>query len=128
MLIIAHTGNFPGTAAVSHPPFTRSTDLLSIAVSANETLANVMPSEFGPCNDQDPASFLSGMNHYGLGITPNPIFTDSSMAWPNPSQASAHESLVDLSPEQKQNGEQRPASFPRPIAIHPNSATPATGL
>jgi hypothetical protein len=128
MLIIAHTGNFPGTTAVSLPSFTRSTDLLSIAVSANETLANVMPSDFGPGNDQDPANFLSGINHYALGITQNPIFADSSITWPNPSQAPTHETLVDLSPEQKQNGEQRAASFPRPIAINPNSTTPGTAL
>jgi hypothetical protein len=128
MLISHHTGNFPGTTAASLPSFTRSTDLLSIAVSANETLANVMPSDFGPGNDQDTTNFLSGINHYALGITPNPIFADSSITWPNPSQAPTHETLVDLSSEQKQNGEQRAASFPRPIAINPNSTTPGTAL
>jgi hypothetical protein len=87
-----------------------------------------MPAEFGPGNDQDPNNFLGGINHYALGGTPNPIFSDSSMVWPNASQAPTHETFVDLSPEQKQNGEQRAASFPRPIAINPNSTTPATGL
>jgi hypothetical protein len=123
------TGSFPATTAASLPPtFARSTDLLSIAASANETLANVMPSDFGPANDQDPANFLSGINQYALGITQNAMFADSSIAWSTPAQAPTQDSFVELSPDQKQNGEQRTALFPRPIAINPNTQTPAPGL
>jgi hypothetical protein len=101
---------------------------LSIAASANETLANVMPSDFGPGNEQDSANFLSGINQYALGMSQNAMFADPSIAWPTPPQVPTHDNFVDLSPEHKQNGEQRTTSFPRPIAINPNAPTPATGL
>ena len=126
-------GNYSGTTAVALPPlpqtFARSgTDLLSIAASANETLANDMPSDFEPGNDQDPANFLNGINQFALGITQNGMFADSSIAWATPPQASTQDNFVDLSLDQKQNDEQRAASFPRPIAINPNMPTPGTGL
>ena len=87
-----------------------------------------MPSDFGPSNDQDPANFLNGINQYALGITHNGMFADSSIAWSTPPQVPTQDSFVDLSLEEKQNGEQRAASFPRPIAINPNTPTSATGL
>ena len=86
-----------------------------------------MPSDFGPGNDQDPANFLTGINQYALGISQNAMFGDSSITWNTPPQVSTEDSFVNLSPERRQNGEQRAASFPRPIAINPNTPTPATG-
>ena len=87
-----------------------------------------MPSDFGPGNDHDPANFLSGINQYALGIGQHAMFADTSLTWPAPPQVSTQNSFVDLSPEQKQNGEQRAVTFPRPIAINPNTPTPATGV
>jgi hypothetical protein len=101
---------------------------LSIAASANETLANVMPSDFGSGNDQDPVNFLSGINQYALGMGQSAVFPDSSIAWQTPTQVPRQDSFVELSTDQKPNGDQRGTSFPRPIAINPNTPTPATGI
>lgn len=117
-------------AGLMQSDFTRSTDLSSIAADASDMM---MPADTVVGVGTDQMSMYNTLNQYVMNTSQTGICPPSSLTWDTAPQPLIQESLIEAktgneSVTQHESAERRAASFPRHIAIQPNTSQDATDV